>query len=183
MQQYSSKGTPVEIALLSGHLLFIDPLYLDDIREECGLSKPSVREENYREFLQALEVEFFPYGGGALLGYLNTRQQQGTFALDINGIKDFDSSNPAKEQAASTKQITAFALDSGSLLVMDLSNFSMLLSALNFDDLVNASEGDFQLYQEKINAVLGNKGWAYIESPGIGSGFDLIGSGSYYLVS
>lgn len=179
MQQFSSDGSPVEIELLSGSLLFIDPLYLQEIANHM----PSVKSfpaGNKIHLVQQLEKEVFPYSGGRLLGYKEVAGH--TYTLHLSRLKRFDHTNKEKEQRSFRKEITAFASDSGSFLILDLANFDTLLKMLQYDDLTSAAlEGRFATYQEKVNDALGNKAWAYVLSPGIHSGFDFQGSGSFYV--
>ncbi|SHI35806.1 hypothetical protein SAMN02745146_0637 [Hymenobacter daecheongensis DSM 21074] len=178
MQQFSSQGTSAELQILSGHLLFIDPLYLDTIKDEYGqLQFDSLKESV--DFVQMLEERFFPYGGANLLGYKYTDQRP-MFALAVQRIQFFDHDDEEQERLSIDKTITTFGTDSGSLLILDIRNFEALLDTVTGEDLSDA-EDDFQPYADRINQLIGNKGWAYIRCPGVDSGFDFIGSGSYHI--
>lgn len=183
MQQYSEQGTPAELEILSGHILFIDPLYLENIREDYDSVVPLPSVTTSPEFVQALEERFFPYGGGSLLGYLNAGVNNSTFKLNIKSLVFNDFQDAEKEQLLIQKKITGFSTDFGAFLLMDLSNFFKLLNLTRVEDLIDASEaGELQLYIDRINSSIGNKGWAYVSNPGIGNGFDFEGSGSFFVV-
>ncbi|RSK50862.1 hypothetical protein [Hymenobacter rigui] len=182
MQQYSCNGEPIELEILTGHLLFIDPLYLENIREESGNMGFDNATEDPAAFLQLLENEFFPYGGGCLLGFKNVFKSAGPFRLSVEQIQRIDGTNSTLEQLSVEKKITAFSSDFGACVILDLVNFSALLQLLTIEDIIDATESDFPLYQERINRAIGNKGWAYIQNPGIENGFGFAGSGSYIVI-
>lgn len=178
MQQYSHEGTPIKLETLSGHLLFIDPLYLDDIKDHPDRLLFQHHEANPASFIQRLEEQYFPYGGGTLLGYRNVKANS-TFYLAIDSIIHFDHADTAAVKQAIAKTTTVFGSDFGAILIMDMSNFDQLVALLTSDDLVDATESNFAVYTHQINTRIGNCGWAYIQNPGTGAGVDFIGSGAY----
>ncbi|MBC6697386.1 hypothetical protein [Hymenobacter sp. BT190] len=180
IKQYSSNGEDVELEVVSGELLFIDPLYWDDIRVDRQLLE-TLPIATGLPFVRQLNAAFFPYGGELLLGYQRVEPTEGIFRLPISHIRSYGSNDEEWEQQLLATNTTAFSLDSGGLLIIDLANFWPLLDLLDFDALDEASEGDFAAYQQHVNQTIGNCGWAYAHTPSIGNGFDFVGSGSYFL--
>ena len=118
-----------------------------------------------------------------MFGYLNAGMGNSTFKLRIESLVYNDFKDQEKEQLLIEKKITGFSTDFGAFLLMDLSNFFKPLELILVEDLIDASEaGEFQLYIDRINSSIGNKGWAYVSNPGIGNGFDFEGSGSFFVV-
>jgi hypothetical protein len=67
MRQYSNDGSSIELELLSGHLMFIDPLYYQDIIDNADKLN-GIPFEDKVQFIQKIEEHYFPYGGGLLVG-------------------------------------------------------------------------------------------------------------------
>ncbi|HEX8350128.1 MAG TPA: hypothetical protein VF598_09195, partial [Hymenobacter sp.] len=132
MRQYSINGESVELEVLSGHLLFIDPLYLIDIRD--SESKVSFVDQSL-EFVMMLEKNFFPYGGDDLLEYKKLDDKIKFFSLDISNVKYFDHNADDQRQTekACRKDVIAFGVDSGSILIIDLINFNAMM---NIDEVL-----------------------------------------------
>ncbi|MBG8556216.1 hypothetical protein [Hymenobacter guriensis] len=180
MNQHASNGEDIEMEVVSGELLFIDPLYWDDIRAEHQLLDTLPTNAGSAAFVHKLNTTFFPYGGN-ILGHEKVPSWNSVFKLPIRRIRSYDTNDEYFEQQLLATNTTVFGLDSGSLLILDLANFYPLLQLLEADELFEASTADFSLYQAHINQALGNRGWAYVQSPGLDNGFDFIGSGSYFL--
>ncbi|NVO83927.1 hypothetical protein [Hymenobacter terrestris] len=182
MQQYSSEGTPVELEILSGHLLFVDPLYLLDIRENVAALDMAEVIKSPIQFIQQLESAFFPYGGWVLLGYSKVSKSNDRLTIPVSCIHHFHSEVRAEVEAAVAKETPVFATDSGMCLVLDLGNFGLLSEALDIDSLLGHDKNAIVDYIERMNRLLGNRGWACIQNPGLGLGFDFAGSGLFRIL-
>ena len=182
MQQYSSEGTPVELDVLSGHLLFIDPLYLLDMRANVAVLDMAEAVKSPIQFIQQLESTFFPHGGGVLLGHSKVSKNDDRLTIPISCLHHFHPEVKAEVEAAVAKEIPVFATDSGLCLVLDWRNFELLYEALEVDSLLGHDENVIVAYIEKMNRLLGNRGWACIQSPGLGQGFDFAGSGLFRIL-
>jgi hypothetical protein len=179
MQQYSTDNSPVELELLSGHLLFVDPLYFQDIIDNYKKAgAPKINDK--RELVKFFEETFFPYGGGGLLGYKNIDKKMNTYSFDPARLKKWDTDNKEQRLLAQQKQITTFGLDTASFLIVDFDSFDKLVTLLTYDNLVDALlANQLDKYFNFINKELDNKGWAYIVSKGVDSKSEFDGDGSY----
>lgn len=183
MKQFSGDGSSVQLQVISGLLLFIDPSYFDEIvfaQEQIA----SFDRTDAKKWLQQEEAEVFPYGGGSLLGMMELQDSRENYELDIAMVTCYDEDEPhgeAIEQMAKDKSITAFGIDAGSFLIIDWANWDALLPVLCADDLFDLVDNPECGYIEKINKAIGNRGWAFVASPGVGSGIDFTGDGSYYI--
>jgi hypothetical protein len=128
-----------------------------------------------------LEKQLFPHGDGTLIGFKEVDAQLNTYKLDIAKINGYDIEDRNLEAQAAKKEITTIVVDSASFLIFDLANFDALVHAINYDDLVSLLEDESFDYIETVNAKIGNMGWAYVVSPGIESGFEFEGDGSYLI--
>ena len=179
MQQFSTDNSPVELELLSGHLLFVDPLYFQDIIDNYSQVDTSLIADK-RELVKAFEETFFPYGGGGLLGYKYIDKKEGIYLFDPSKLKKWDTDNDQQRLLAQQKEITTFGLDTASFLIVDLINLENLISAINYDNLIDALLGkQLDNYFKAINKQLGNKGWTYVVSKGTDSKDEFDGDGSY----
>ncbi|RXK62075.1 hypothetical protein ESA94_03425 [Lacibacter luteus] len=162
MKQYSIDNSSLQLDIYSGHLLFVDPLYFQKIADNYSTLKTQTTE-NKKELLKSYEEQVFPYGGGALLGYKYLTENIKTYLLDPRSLKPWDSDddeNDEIEKQAALKQITAFRLDTSVFLIIDLVNMDKLLDLINYNDLIDALfDKKLDIYFEKINQQLGNKGW------------------------
>ncbi len=66
MQQFSTDNSPVELELLSGHLLFADPLYFQDVIDNYSQVDIFTIIDK-RELVKVFEEPFFPYSGVYLM--------------------------------------------------------------------------------------------------------------------
>jgi hypothetical protein len=183
MSQFSNDGKPIQMEVISGHLLFIDPAYFQEIAENIDEMKDIPRSDT-QLFIREVENRVFPYGGGSLLGLRQLENGSGMYELDPVSLTRYSDEEPEGEmieKKAAQKSITAFGVDSAAFLIIDLANFEALLPIMNFDDLFDLNDDKVSRYIDKINTDLGNRGWAFVSSPGIGKGFDFEGDGSYYL--
>lgn len=181
MKQFSNDGSSVELEIISGDILFVDPLYFQKIINQKGEAR-NLAKVDIVTFIKALEERVFPDGGGTLLGYKRAKPEGGTYLFDIRIVQQFDDEDNNLEELSADKEITAFATDSGTLLIMDMANFEKLLDCVTYDDLIEAAlEDKLEPYFHRVNTFVGNQGWAFVETPGIGSGFVFKGSGSFIL--
>jgi len=183
MNQLSTRGKPIQMELISGHLLFVDPIYFDEIAA-LGDELKNIPRSHPKTFIQEVEKRAFPYGGGTLLGFGQIQDEYKTYELDIHSITYYHRDKPDGqmiEARATDKSITFFGVDSASFLIIDLANFDALLPILRADDLFDMIGDPTNTYIDKINSVLGNRGWAFIVSPGMAMGFDFEGDGRYYI--
>ena len=179
MEQYSTDNSPVELELLSGHLLFVDPLYFQDIIDNYQQVDVSAIVDK-RELVKVFEETFFPYGGGGLLGYKYIDKETNTFLFDPSKLKKWDPDHKEQHSLAQQKQITTFGLDAASFLVIDFDNFEKLIGLITYDSLIDALlANQLDKYFDTINKQLENKGWAYIVSKGVDSKDEFDGDGSY----
>jgi hypothetical protein len=176
MNQYSSAGADVTIELCSGHLLFIDPLYLETITESKALL-PVFNPSAAKEYVQELERVYFTYGGDSLLGYQFVPTELHQYTLSIQDIRTY--SLDETEAAAVSKDNCVFCIDSGTLLLLDLINLPKLVDLLDLEELSDLSPTAVPEFVRQLNQNLGNRGWGIVECPGVGSGYDFEGSGSY----
>jgi hypothetical protein len=182
MKQYANDGSPVEMELISGELLFIDLLYFQDIIRHKGEVEPFPKGDKVL-FIKSLEEKIFPYGGSMLLGFKRVRTNKRQFVFDIQKMQQFDHQNSNLERLSSEKEITAFATDSGTFLILDMANFEKLLDCVTYDELIDASlDNKHENYFQKVNTVLGNRGWAFVITPGVHSGYVFEGSGSFIII-
>ena len=183
MNQFSGDGSPVQLQVISGQLLFIDPGYFDEIAA-AQVQIGSFSKTDAKKWLEQVEKEVFPYGGGSLLGIMELPDNGPFYELDIARVTSYDEDEPhgeAIEQMARDKSITAFGIDTGSFLIIDWACWDALLPTLCADDLFDLVHNPECGYIEKVNGAIGNHGWAFVASPGIKSGIDFIGDGSYYI--
>jgi hypothetical protein len=183
MNQFSNIGTPVQVEVISEQLLFIDPAYFEEIAATIHEMKDIPRSD-MKIFIREVEQRAFPYGGGSLLGFRQLKDGSNIYELNPISVTHYDSDEPKGkiiEKQAIQKSITAFGIDSASFLIIDLANLDALLPLLYSDDLFDLNDDPANGYIDKINSALGNRGWAYVSSPGIGKGFDFEGDGSYFL--
>ena len=179
MQQFSTNNSPVELELLSGHLLFADPLYFQNIIDNYSQINTSGISDK-RELVKVFEETFFPYGGGGLLGYKYVDKKVNTYLFDPSKLQKWDTDDKHQCALAQQKQITTFGLDTASFLIVDFDNFEKLISIVNYDSLIDALLGkQLDKYFETINKQLGNKGWTYVVSKGVDSADEFDGGGSY----
>ena len=179
MQQFSTDNSPVELEILSGHLLFADPLYFQDIIDNYSQVDTSAVSDK-REVVKIFEERFFPYGGGGLLGYKYIDKKEKSYLFDPSKLKKWDSGDDKQHLLTQQKQITTFGLDTASFLIIDFDNFERLISLINYDNLIDALlANQLDKYFETINKQLGNKGWTYVVSRGIDSEDEFDGDGSY----
>ncbi|NII28112.1 hypothetical protein HB364_23720 [Pseudoflavitalea sp. X16] len=181
MLQYSTNSSPIEIQLVSGHLLLIDPLYFQDIIDKFqSIDMPSVPNE--KEFVRFLEDNIFPYGGGGLLGYKYVSEKKGSFKFNPASLKKWDPSKESDRDLAKSKDITTIGVDSASFIIIDLKNFEKLTKILTYDDITTAQQYDkLDIYFDAINKIIGNKGWALIFSEGVDTQTEFDGDGSYII--
>ena len=179
MSQISTQGNEIDIDILSGEFLFIDPLYLDEIAEGFDKVKNFQKGSN-KDLIKLIEETFFPHGGGDLLGYKLLNKDLKTYKFDLSLMSEFDGRNEKLNLQAKQKDITTIGVDSGSFLILDMINLEMLAHLIKFDDLADLDE-DEDTYVERINAQIGNKGWGYVSSPGIDLGYVFEGDGSYLI--
>lgn len=179
MQQFSTDNSPVELVLLSGHLLFADPLYFQDIIDNYSLIDTSAISDK-RELVKLFEETLFPYGGGGLLGYKYVDKKLNTYLFDPTKLKKVDTDDEQQCALAQQKKITAFGLDTASFLIVDIDNLEKLISIVNYDSLIDSFLGNqLDKYLETINRQIGNKGWIYVVCRGVASGDEFDGDGSY----
>lgn len=179
MQQFSTDNSPAELELLSGHLLFADPLYFQDIIDNYSKFDTSAISDE-RELIKVFEETLFPYGGGELLGYKYIDKKSTTYLFDPKELKRWDTDDEQQSTLAQQKQITTFGLDTASFLIVDLDNLEKLISLIDYGSLIDALLGNqLDKYFETINKQIGNKGWAYVVSRGVDSGDEFDGDGSY----
>ena len=181
MKQYSTDSSGIELQLVSGHLFFADPLYFQDIADNRRMIDMCwIKDKKY--LVRQYEEKLFPHGGGCLLGYKFVDNTNGYYSLHPSSLKKWNSEEIGLDQRALQKDITTVGIDSGSFLVIDLANIELLFELLGYDQLID-SLLDMKLddYFESINKKIGNKGWAYLASEGIGSGIDFDGDGSYVI--
>ena len=181
MRQSTNDGSPVELELISGELLFVDPLYYQKIKTDKS-KIANWSKEDMLGFIKNLEEKIFPYGGGTLLGYKKVSHEDGLFRFDISAVQPFDEDDIELESLAVAKEITAFSTDSGTFLILDISNFDRMLDCISYDELIDATlEGELEAYFHLMNARIGNQGWAFVRSPGVNGDFHFQGSGSFIL--
>ena len=177
MQQFSLDGAQVELELLSGHLLFIDPLYFQDISNyRQPLETFEVTDK--KDLVKAFEEKVFPYSGGFLLGYKYVDKKTTNYAFNQALLKKWNTTN--QTDLAIKKDITTFGVDTASFLIVDLNDLNKLLDLLIYDDLVEALlSNKLNNYFDAINQKLGNKGWAYVVSEGSHTASEFDGDGFY----
>ncbi len=181
MQQFSTDNLPVELELLTGHLLFVDLLYFQDIIDNYSQIDISTIT-NKRHLVKILEETFFPYGGGGLLGYKYVNKNENAYLFVPSKLKKRDTQNELQQSLAQQKQITTFGLDTASFFIIDLGNFEKLISLITYDSLIDALlVNQLDKYFETINKQLGNKGWAYVVGKGVDSKDAFDGDGSYII--
>ena len=177
MQQFSTDGTQVELELLSGHLLFIDPLYLQDISDNRQQIDKFDRTDK-KELVKTFEKKIFPHSGGFLLGYKYVDEKIKSYAFSPAALRKWDTIS--QTDLSINKDITTFGVDTASFLILDLDNLNKLIDLLNYDDLIDALlSNKLDHYVETINQKLGNKGWTYIVSKGADTADDFNGDGFY----
>ena len=108
MNQFSGDGSPIELELISGQLIFIDPLYLEDIRIAVEMKEVDTIQEKID--IQSIEAKEFPYGGGTLIGYKQLDRNLLTYKLDIHEIIAINLDNEELEEKAINKEITTSQL-------------------------------------------------------------------------
>jgi hypothetical protein len=179
MKQFSTDNKPVELELLSGHLLFVDLLYFQDIIDGLSqIDKSSLTDQ--REFVMHLEEKLFPFGEGGLLGYKFIEKRTDNYLFDPKSLKKWDDGKAEQKLLAQQKQNTTFSVDSASFLIIDLTNFEKLIQHITFESLIDAFlEAKLDNYFEEVNNKLGNKGWAYVVSEGVATNTEFDGDGSY----
>lgn len=179
MQQISTDNSPIELELISGHLLFVDPIYFQDIID--GLSQVNSNSlTDRRELVRQLEEILFPDGGGGLLGYKFFDSHAGNYSFDPNTLKKWNEAESEQELLAEHKQITTFGVDTASFLIIDLGNFEKLIQYITYDSLIDALlSNQLEKYFEQINDKLGNQGWAYVVSGGVETNSEFDGDGLY----
>ena len=179
MQQFSTDNSPIELELLSGHLLFVDPLYFQNIVDNYSQVDTSAIADK-RELVKVFEETFFPYGGGGLLGYKYIDKKENTYLFDPSKLKKWDTDDGGDRSHAQQKKITTFGLDTASFLIVDIDNLEKLISLINYDSLIDALlENQLDKYFETINMQIGNKGWTYVVSKGVNRKDAFDGDGSY----
>ncbi len=179
MKQFSTDTSPITLKLLSGHLLFIDPLYFQDIIEGQDQVDTSALADR-KEFVRQLEERLFPYSGGVLLGYKHVDIGTGNYLFDPLTLRKWNYDDIELRLLAQQKQITAFGLDTASFLIIDLDNFEKLIQLITYDTLIDALlSNQLDKYFEQINSELGNNGWAYLSSEGVETSSEFDGDGSY----
>ena len=180
MTQISTQGNEIEIDIVSGEfLLNIDPLYLEEIAEGFDKVK-NFQKGSSKDLIKLMEETFFPHGGGDLLGYKQINKALKTYKFDLRLMSKFDDRNEKLKLRAIQKEIAPVGVDSASFLILDMINLELLAHLIKIDDLADLDE-DENTYVERINAKIGNKGWGYVSSPGIDSGYVFEGDGSYLI--
>jgi hypothetical protein len=176
MKQFSNDGSPVIIEVLSGDLLFIDPLYFTDIAKHTDDINLSLKIDPVI-FIKRIEQKVFHYGGGLLIGYKKVRNP--TYEFNIGKMQKFDFTDAKLVNDSVDKTVTAFATDTGTFLIIDFANIDKLIECISYDELIDNALTKNDLYFQKITSQLQNRGWAFIETPGINSNYVFKGSGSF----
>ena len=179
MKQFSTDNLQVELELISGHLLFVDPIYFQDIIEgHSQVDTSSLLDK--KEFVRELEEKLFPYGGGRLLGYKFVSRSIGNYLFEPTTLKKWGEDNTEQELLSRQKQITTIGLDTASFLIIDLENYDKLIQLVTYNALIDALLANhLDKYFDQINKKLGNKGWAYVVSEGVETNSEFDGDGSY----
>jgi hypothetical protein len=179
MQQFSINNSVVELEILSGCLLFSDPLYFQKIIDSYEkINTPVIADK--KELVKAFEEQLFPHGGGRLLGYKYVERTRGIYLFDPKQLRKFETENEKQESLARQKLITTFGLDTGSFLIIDMQNIDKIIRYVGYDDLIDALlSKQLDKYFETINTKLENNGWAFVVSEGIDSNTEFDGDGFY----
>jgi hypothetical protein len=179
MQQFSTNNSVVELEILSGYLLFSDPLYFQKIIDSYDKINISVVADK-KELVKAFEEQLFPHGGGGLLGYKYIDSARGIYLFDPKQLRKFETDNAEQESLARQKLITTFGLDTDSFLIIDMHNIDRIIRYVNYDDLIDALlSKQLDKYFETINEKLENNGWAFVVSNGMDSNAEFSGDGFY----
>ncbi len=181
MHQFSNDNSPVEMELLSGHLLFADPLYFQHmINNYYGIDTSGI--DGKRELVIVFEETFFPHGGAVLLGYKKVAKNTDTYLFEPARIKKWKTDDGQQLALAQQKQITTFGIDTASFLIIDVDNLEKFMSIFSYDSLIDAYlENQLDKYFETTNKQIANKAWAYVISRGVDSG-DVFDSNGLYIV-
>lgn len=148
----------------------VDPLYLTEIRT---LNERIPDSLSGLHLVQFIEQKAFPWSGGHTIGYVEL--SSASFDLDLSEIK---SVRPEQEENTINKcERIIFATDSGLFIVVASDKLLSLSNHLDFD-LLTSDTGLDETYLSQIQ-VISNIPFAVISTPGIASGLDFNGSGTY----
>src|SRR5687768_17039648 len=126
----SFDGEPVRLALQSQSLVLIDPLALDGLREELKAvaAAPATEQPG---MLKALGAQGLRIGFETLPAF-----QPGMYQLDVDSFESVDARLP---------HAGVFQIDSGTVVVIDLSALAPVANTLTwdrYDDLLQSPVGD-----------------------------------------
>ena len=163
----SFDGGPVRLDVQSGRLVLIDPLALDGLHDELTAVSAAPPSEQ-RTMLQALGAQGLRIGFEELSAF-----QPGVHQLDLEAFESVDArdSHPG-----------VFEIDSGTVVVIDLSALSAVARALKwdrYDELLQRPVGDDSLLEE-INADVGGARFAIISAD---AGRPFSGDGAFRLLT
>lgn len=166
MNNVSLKGEDLFLSLNTEYLV-IDALYLNDIRK-------SLNEVDIHS-LQDIQQKVFPYNDFPF-GVVNTGEDRRRIIM-IKNIKKETYSNMGK-----TKGVCYFSSDTGLLVVVAMTAFVEFTKSFDYDQLLDTLTENFNAeYWMKINSHLKEGDVGLIFSPGLRSGFEFDGGGTYSL--
>lgn len=174
---FSREGTPLQIRSEGEFLLFIDPIYFQKLIDQTNW--PKAKPLFTEPFFSDTKKQIFPYAEESIFSvHFIEPKSKTSFHFDPQNIK-------ARGEEPLPSSRIDFDSDSGQLLIIDGSKLIEFCGFFDWDALVEALHpliltGNHQAYLEEWAERFGTY-IGYIGAPGIASGFEFEGGGSYYL--
>lgn len=146
--------------------IVIDALYIDDIREKWS-------ELEKDDIINEIRNKVFPYTDTPFAQYISKN--------DTIGIEQIKRHNNISNEDIITPNM--FSVDSGILIFINRNKIINFVSNFSYNELINYEIGVLNInYWKVITSDYSYEDIALILSPGIGSGIDFEGSGTYCIV-
>lgn len=145
--------------------IVIDALYIDDIREKLS-------ELEKDDIINEIKNKVFPYTDTPFAQYIPKNNTVGIEQIKKSNISNEDIITP-----------NIFSVDSGILIFINRNKIINFVSNFSYNDLINSKIEVLNInYWKVITSDYLYEDIAVILSPGIDSGVDFEGSGTYCIV-
>ncbi|GAA3915741.1 hypothetical protein GO495_19120 [Chitinophaga oryziterrae] len=165
MNNLSKSGE--DINLKTGkHFVIIDVLYVEDIRKEMGNLDLS---NLYKE----IKDKIFPFAYAPFSRFLNKKP-----IFPISAIKD-----GRDEIGVNKDNPLFFSSDTGTLIFIAEDYFTDFISICDYDEIIEAVIPPYKRsFWDSITSRYPAGDIALVASPGLNSGYELVGGGAYKIV-
>jgi hypothetical protein len=167
MKNISLNGENISLKTGKSYIV-IDGLYINTIKEELNTIEESSLETDIREKIFSFPKTDTPFA------VLNVLKKNG-----IDSITDF-SILSIKRANESDEKSKRFDTDTGLLIFIDRVFFGEFINDFDYYKLVDSSIDPVNIdYWNQLYEKYGQSSLALVLAPGMGSGYDFVGSGTY----